>query len=165
MKLSTLALFLSTTLLVHAAPFFAPPGWKLGTEFPSTPRLSPAQTAGEVVQTGAVCEDSTGFYIALCARYPVDIPKANLASIYDSGRDAMLSSMSADLVKEEKITIAGHEGRRYVIKGKGQSQQADSRFVVIGNEVYSFMFATSKEPLNPPAAAAFLGKIRAAKKS
>lgn len=148
---------------LHAAPFTTPDGWLLSTEFPSEPKVSPARTAGDVVQTTAICDGGSSAFIVIRAEYPAEIPKENIGSVYDAGRDAMLKSMSADLVREEKITIGGYEGRHYVVEAKSRTRRAESKVVIIGSELYQVMFAT-KEALGTKAAVIFFSKIEVREK-
>lgn len=150
--------FLLAAATLHAAPFNTPDDWTLGVEFPSQPKISPKQPAGEVLQTTAICDSGSSAFIAIRTEYSSDIPTANIAAMYDRGRDAMLKAMSADLVSEEKIVIGGHEGRRYVLEAKNGTRRAESRVVLIGNELYQFMFAT-KAALDARVAVTFFSTI------
>ena len=43
------------------------------------------------------------------------------------------------LKSEEKITICGHEGRRYVLESKDGQRVTEQRVVIIGNEPFGFV--------------------------
>ncbi|HET7537829.1 MAG TPA: hypothetical protein VFJ90_15325 [Candidatus Didemnitutus sp.] len=155
-----LLLSLVPTLALHAAGVsFAPDGWLVGTEFPGKPQIATTRDAG-VTQTVATFDAGPSSFIAIRVQLVAEVPKDRVASTYDLGRDSMLLSMDAQLVREEKITIAGHEGRKYLIEAKSKQHRAETHVVVIGNELYSFSFATN-DALTQPVAVTFFKKMKA----
>ena len=147
---------------LNAAPFSTPSDWKLVTEFPSQPRIIPGRLVGDVTITTAICDLGSSAFIAIRGQYAAGIQHENVADFYNIGRDAMLKSMSADLIKEETITVGGHVGRRYVVEAKNRKKRAESWSILIGNESYQFMFGT-KDSIENIDAAEFFKKIRSNK--
>jgi hypothetical protein len=158
-------LFALCASIAHGADKFFPEGWLLGTEFPDTPRLSAPTTEEGFISTTAVYEDrSTGAFLATRTVYPQVLPAEMIESAFTAARDGMITSMEAKLLSEEHYAIEGHEARRYILEARLKNRRADVRVIVIQNEMYLFLFATSKNSLDIKPVRKFFGGI-ATKKS
>jgi hypothetical protein len=152
-----------TVAVLHAASFKTPDDWAFGIEFPFQPKISTKRPPGEVLQTTAACDARSSAFIARRDEYFGDIPKQNIVAVYDGSRDMLLKAMSANLLSEEKVTIGGYEGRRYVIESNDRTKRGECRIFLVGNELYQFMFATN-DALGTKEAVKFFGSIEAREK-
>lgn len=82
------------------------------------------------------------------------IPPERRNAGYEGGKRGMFRASPGTTVKEEVIMIGGHEGRLYLVERGGGERLTDHRFVIVGNEVYQFMY--DRHAKNEPSAASVI---------
>ncbi|HEY8994794.1 MAG TPA: hypothetical protein VIM71_09045 [Lacunisphaera sp.] len=158
-------LFLLPFLVValHAQPaFYQPDGWALGTEFPGTPKASEKRgkmPQGELVELRAYFEKGGEVYAVERVLYPIPLPPEKHDVGYEGGKRGMLRANPGVIKSEEKISICGYEGRRYLVERKNGARLTDHRVVIVGNEVYQFAYERFTKDEASPASEAFFSKI------
>lgn len=130
-------------LSLRADPvFFQPKGWALGTDFPQAPTTSEKKTPtprGDVVELRAALENDGKVFAVERVLYPITIPAGKRDNAYEGGKRGLLRTTPGTLKVEEKITIAGHEGRRYVVERHDGERTMEVHVVIVGNELYQFI--------------------------
>ena len=156
MKPTILIVFLTLfVIVIHAEPIlYQPSGWALGTKFPAQPEISEHKTPvpdGEITELRASVRQKDELYFVERTLFPIQLAPERQAAIYAGGRDYMQQQNPRMLKSEEKIMICGHEGRRYVLESKDGQQVTEQCNVIIGNELYGFVY---ERLANHPASAA-----------
>lgn len=148
---------------LHAEPaFYHPEGWTLGTEFPSKPKASEKRTKvpqGEVIELRAYFEKDGEVYAVERVLYPVLLPPERRDAGYEGGKRGMLRMNPGVIRAEERVSICGHEGRRYLVERKNGTRLTDHRVVIVGNEVYQFIYERFTKDIASPASEAFFSQI------
>lgn len=164
--MKTFLLFSFLAIALHAEPtFHRPAGWALGTEFPGKPTISSDKTKtpkGDVVELRAHFEQHGEVYGIERVIYPIPIPADKRDAGYDGGKRGMLQKRPGTIIAEDKILICGHEGRRYLVEYNDGARLMDHRVVIVGNEVYQFMYERFKNKGDSAAAETFFSKIASA---
>lgn len=151
---------------LQAQPVFVQPkGWMLGTEFPAKPNKEEEEKRtktpkGDMVENQVAYEKDGEVFGFQRTRYPLQIPKDRLAAAYDGGKRGMLRARPGNILSEETITISGYEARRYIVDSNEGTRLRDHRVVIIGDEVYQFVYERFKDAKDSPTAKAFFEKIR-----
>jgi hypothetical protein len=153
---------------LHAQPaLYQPAGWTLGTEFPSAPKTSEKRgkvPQGEVVELRAHFEKNGEVYAVERVLYPIPLPLERRDAAYEGGKRGMLRANPGVIRSEEKILICGYEGRRYLVERKRGTRLTDHRVVIVGNELYQFIYERFTKNEASPNADIFFSKIIERKK-
>ena len=156
MKSTLLVIFLAVfAATLRAEPtLYQPEGWALGTKFPAQPAVSEHKTSvpdGEIVELRASVVQDDELYFVERTLLPIQLAPERHDAIYAGGRDYMQQQNPRVLKSEEKITVCGHEGRRYVLESKDGQHVTEQRTVIIGNELFGFVY---ERPTSHPVSAA-----------
>ena len=134
---------------------YQPAGWALGTKLPNQPEVSEHKIPvpdGEIVELRASVQQNDELYFVERTLFPIQLAPERHDAIYAGGRDYMQQQNPRVLKSEEKIMICGHEGRRYVLESKDGQRVIEQRTVIIGNELFGFVYEHPAS--HPPSAAA-----------
>jgi hypothetical protein len=145
-------LFFWLIAVAHADPvLFHPEGWTLGVEFPNAPARNDKTVStkrGDQVWTRAECKGETEILALERTLQPDAVRAEKLDLAYEHGKASLLNFLSGSLKSEEKIVIAGREGRRWIIEHQKKSRVLEFRVVSIGREFYVF---TRERTIDDPA--------------
>ena len=159
---SVLVLMLASSLFAEPT-WYQPPGWKLGTTIPAQPedvsenKIPVPQ--GEIVESRMGVRQGDDIFIIDRVHFPSPIPPGNLDAAYQGGIESMQRGKPQDILNEEKISIGGHEGRRWTLRSKEGLRETELHAVIIGDEAYEFIYERPAKQTSSAAADAFFSKI------
>lgn len=148
-----------TTAVVYSTP----PGWDLTAAFPTAPKVESAEEQSPIgrikkVTTTSGAGRETFIMVQMVLSYTA--PKDQLDAFYEIAKQGTLREGRGILTKEERISVADHDGRRWLITSPEEQKQGDFRVTLIGQTLYLAGYQAPDDGYSKKRAKAFFLSIR-----
>jgi len=163
-----LGLLLGLLPLVSAAGpaavvYSTPPGWDLTATFPAAPKVESAEEQSPIgrfkmVTVASGDERETFMMVQMVLSHTA--PADQLEAFYEIAKQGKLGEGQGVLTKEEKIAVADHNGRRWLIAFPEENKLGDFRVTLIGQTLYLAGYQAPDDGYSKKRAKAFFLSIR-----